>query len=138
MTRDADLAGQRYVTAHPRAARDSHLRDDNAVFSDDHVVRDLHQVVDLRAPADDGGPQRPPVDRDVRPDLHVVVNHDVADLRHFTMNPLMEHVTESIRADDRAGVNGDALADLRAGIKYDARKQESVLPQLAVGAHVIS
>src|SRR6266568_2634991 len=130
MARDADLAGQRYVTAHPRAA--------NAVFPDDHIVPDLHQVVDLCAPADDGGPQRPSVDRDVRPDLHIVVNHDVADLRHFATDPLIEDVTESIRADDRAGMNRDALADLRAGIERDVRKQVRVLPQLAVGAHVIA
>src|SRR5215207_4406984 len=64
-------------------ARDSDLRDDDAVPPDDHVVGDLDEVVDLRALADDGVPAAAAVDRGVCSDFDVVVNDDAAELMHL-------------------------------------------------------
>ena len=50
----------------------------------------------------------------IRADLDVVVNDHVADLEHFAVPALVEDVAVAVRADDRAGVDGDAVADLRA------------------------
>src|SRR5262249_53543237 len=60
---DADLAGQHHVVAQDGATRDAHLRDDDAILPDLHVVRDLDQVVDLAARADPRGAGRGAVDR---------------------------------------------------------------------------
>src|SRR5512137_980883 len=44
---NANLTGQSYMLAKSRAAGNTHLRNDHAVFTDNAVVGDLHQVVDL-------------------------------------------------------------------------------------------
>ena len=49
------------------------------------VVRDLHEIVDLGALADDGVAGRAAVDRGVGADLDVVLNDDAAGLRDFLM-----------------------------------------------------
>ena len=90
-----------------------------------HVVPDLHEVVDLRALADDRRPERAAINRHVRADLHVVAEDDVADLRHFAVHPCVQHVAKSVRADDRAGMDPHALAEFGARIKRDVRKQNT-------------
>ena len=107
-------------------------------FADFHVVRDLDQVVNLRALADDRRAERAAVNRHVRADFHVVANDDVADLRHLAVNAAVQHVTETVRADHRAGVNADAPADFRARINRDVRKQVHVLAQLGIVADEIA
>src|SRR5262249_11685761 len=62
------------------AARDADLRGQQAMASDRDVVRDLDEIVDLAALADDGVANRAPVDRAVRPDLDVVLDDDPPDL----------------------------------------------------------
>src|SRR5206468_9284182 len=98
---------------------------------------DLDQVIDLGAFADDGRAERAAINRHVGPNLHVVANDNVANLRHFAMDTAVEHVTETIRADDRAGVDADAMADLSAGIESHVRKEVHLLAEQAVGAEVI-
>ena len=90
------------------------LRDHQAMLADGHVVGDLHQVIDLGAPADDRRAQRAAIDGHVGADLHVVADDHVADLRHFAVHAAVLHVAEAIRADHRAGVDAHAVADLGA------------------------
>ena len=59
---------------------DAHLRHDQTGFPDAHVVRDLHEVVDLRPRADDRVVDAPAVDRRVRADLDVVLDDAAADM----------------------------------------------------------
>jgi hypothetical protein len=72
------------------------------VLSDDHVVADLHEVVDLGAFADPGAAKTRAVHRGARADLHIVVDLHDARLAHLAMPPLAELVTKSIRANDGA------------------------------------
>ena len=48
------LAADHYITPQRRAARNSYLCHQHVVFSHHHVVRDLHEVVDLGALLDEG------------------------------------------------------------------------------------
>src|SRR5207237_10785352 len=114
MAADADLAREHDVIAQLRAARDADLRDNQAMFADLDVVRDLHEVVNLRAPADFGCAERAAIHGHVRADLNVVADDDVADLRHLAVKAPVQHIAVTVRADDRAGVDADALADFRA------------------------
>src|SRR5204863_391906 len=83
------LSGEDRVIADLRTARDADLCDHQAIVPDDDVVRDLHQVVDLRAFADHRRPERAAVDAHVGTDLDVVANDDIADLRHLAMNTVV-------------------------------------------------
>ena len=78
---------------------------------DPHVVRDLHEVVDLRAGADHRVVDAPAVDRRVRADLDVVLDDAAADVRNLQMLAVALHVAEAVGPDPRAGVNRHAVAD---------------------------
>ena len=81
--------------------------------SDDHVVRDMHEIINLRALANDGGAQRTAVNGCVGADLHVVVDDDIADLQNFSVTAFVEHVAITVRTDNSSGVNAHATTDLR-------------------------
>jgi hypothetical protein len=95
-----------------RAAGEAYLSHDDAVPTNDNVVRDVHEVVDLGALAYDGGAERAAVDRSVGPDLHVVLNNYIADLQHLAVKAFIQHITESVRADDGTRVDSNSVADL--------------------------
>jgi len=116
MVGNAGLGGDDHVIPQLDAARKSHLPHDQAVPAHDDVVRDMHEVVNFRARADDGRTKRRAVNGGVRPNLHIVVDDHVADLQHLPLAALVEHVAITIRPDDRARVDGDAVADLRARV----------------------
>ena len=115
MPGDADLPGERHRILDRRAAGNSDLRREQHVAADRHAVRDLHEVVDLRSGADprlaDGGA----IDRRIRPNLHVVFDDDIADLRDLLVSAIRAcGEAEAIAADDRAVLNDDAVAELHA------------------------
>ena len=67
------------------------------------AVRDLHQVVDLRAGADAGLADRRAIDRRVGADLDVVFDHDVGVLRDLEVRAVrLPREAEPVAADDRA------------------------------------
>ena len=107
-------------------------------FADFDVVRDLHEVVDLGAFANDRWAQRTAVNRHVRADFHVVADDDVADLRHLAVNAAVLHITETVRANHRAGMNAHAPADFRVRINGDVRKQVHVVAELRIVADTIA
>ena len=69
------------------------------VLADLDVVGDLHEVVDLGAAAHDGAAERRAVDGDVGAELHVVLEHDGAELGHLVMAAAALHVAEPVAAD---------------------------------------
>ena len=82
------------------------------MLTNGHIVGYMHKVIDLGALADDGVAERSAIDGCIGPYLHVVVKDHFAKLQDFAVARLVEHIAETVRADDRAGVNGDAVADL--------------------------
>src|ERR1051326_1981400 len=108
------------------------------MFAEHNVMGDLDQVVDLRTFADDGGPQRSPINSDIGPDLHVVTDNDVADLRHLAVESAIRHIAETVRADNGPGMNADPVADFCPGVESDVRKQVDILAQAAISTDVIA
>src|SRR5690349_5612129 len=66
------------------------------------------------------------------------MNDDVTDLRYLAMRALVEHVTKPVRADDGAGVDAHALADLGARIQHDVRKKLRVPAKHALRTDMIA
>ena len=112
MAGDGRLPGENDVVPQLGAARDAGLRDEDAIVADLHVVRNLHQVINLRALADDRRAERATIHGHIRADFDVVADDHIADLRHLAMNGAVKHVTKSIRADDRARMDANSFADL--------------------------
>ena len=81
--------------------------------ADDHVVADLHQVVDLRPLPDHGVAVGAPIDRHPGPDLDIVLNDDAPDLGHFEMAAAPEREPEPVLPDMGAGMNDHPIADQR-------------------------
>ena len=120
---DSHLPPEHRVFADLGAAADTILGDDNAVFSNDDVVGDLHEVVDLGAFADEGVAECAAINSAVGADLDVVLDHDAADLRNFAVMILIKNITVAIGADDGAGVNADTVADPALRVNCDVGKQ---------------
>src|SRR5437879_2269722 len=106
-----------------RAAGKADLPHDQAVPAHHHVVGDMDQVVNFRALPNHGGPQRAAVNGGIGADLDVVVDDDVPELEHFPVAALVQHVAETVRPDYRAGMDGDAVADLRLTIEDNIREE---------------
>src|SRR6185369_16520360 len=138
MTGEPDLAAKDHVIAQAGAAGNPGLGNDQAMFAQRNVVPNLNQVIDFRPAADDGRAERPAIDGDVRPDLDVVADDHIADLRHLAVGACVEHVPETVGAYDRAGVNADVLADFGVGIENDVGEQNDVFGEVARGADIIS
>ena len=101
-------------------------------------MRDLHEIINFRALADDRRAERAAVNRYACADFHVVADDHVSDLRHFAMNAAVLHVTKTVRANHRVGVDAHALADFRARINRHVRKQIHVVAELGVVADEIA
>ncbi len=67
--------------------------------ADQHIVGDLHEIVDLGALADHGVADRAPIDRGVGADLDIVLDDDAADLRHLDVAGRSHHVAEAVLSD---------------------------------------
>ena len=83
------------------------------------------------------GAERATVNGDIRANLHIVVNHHVADLRHLQMLAAFLHIAKAIAAHDGARVNPHAIAQLRARVQRDVMKNRAVLADHAIFIHII-
>src|SRR6266481_5583156 len=111
LTADHHMMPQRTRPGNARLCRD------HCVRADLHVVTHVHKVIDLHAFGDARVVQRAAINGRVRADLHVVADLHDTDLRKFPVAPVAVGIAETIRANDAAGVNLDAMADAHAGIQ---------------------
>src|SRR5450755_896106 len=81
------------------------------MFSDDHVVRDLHEVIDLRAFFDPRAAEARAIDRRIRTNLDIVVDLDDSDLRNFFVPAFHDLETKSVCGHDCAAVQSHTRAD---------------------------
>src|SRR5438876_1106492 len=117
----AHLASDNDIVFDGDAAGESCLCRNDDVLADLAVVADVHQIVYLRAAADTGGLKRTAVNAAVRADLDVVFDYQLSDLGEFFVpsSRRIAHVSEAVAAENRAGVDGHAIANASAGINRD-------------------
>src|SRR5690606_21083049 len=143
---EAHLAAEHAVLADLGAARHYATRRVVSVLAHLHVVRDVDQVVKFDALAQDGAAQRGAVDGAVGADLHLILDHHVADLRDLLTTARARGETEAIAADHRAAVDDAVLPyytvriDLHPGVDRGVVANGDVVPHigLRVDLHVIA
>ena len=86
MIRNACLPADHHMVAGFATPGDPDLRDENVIFANLDVMRDLHQIIDFGAAPDDGFTERGAVHRDVCTEFHVVLDDDSADLRDLSVS----------------------------------------------------
>jgi hypothetical protein len=89
----------------------SHLRGDEAVPANRHVVGDLYEVIELRAFADERVTGRPAIDGRVCAYFDAVLNNDASDLENFYMSAFVRHESEAVLPDRYAWMDNDVIAD---------------------------
>jgi hypothetical protein len=108
----------------------------------------MDEVIDLGAVADRGVGDRAPVDGRIRADLHVIADHEAAQrmdarpalraargvvgraealARGFHMGLLGRDEGKPVAAEDRAGLDDDAVADAHARGDADTREDQGVV-----------
>src|SRR6516225_964252 len=130
--------------AEPRAARkilrDSGLGGNDRVFSDDHVVSDLDEIVDLHAFLNPGSAESCAINRCVRADLDVVIDLHDSDLRDFLVAPFNRFESETVGPDDHAamnnhsGTNSASFANRHIGINQARVPNSAFMPNVTSGA----
>src|SRR6266498_6068845 len=81
------------------------------MFSDDDVMRDLDEIVDLHALLNPSAPEAGAIDSRIRADFDVVIDLDNPELRNFFVPILHKFESETVRSDDRAAVNDHARSN---------------------------
>src|SRR5713101_3952082 len=136
MVGDAHLPRQHGPVADLTGAGHADLADQNHVLSDVAVVPDLHQVVDLRAAADDRRAHGGAVDGGIGADLDVVLDDESPDLGDLLVRGSVEGITEAIGAEDGPGVDDHAIPNADPVAYHDPRVQHHVGSEHRSAAHI--
>src|SRR5205814_4567073 len=80
-----------------------------------------NEVVDFDSFLNPGAAKTCAIDRGVRANLDIVVDLHDADLRHLLVSARRHFKSEAVRADHRATVNDDAIADFDSLADRDIR-----------------
>ena len=138
MSADPDLSGEYRAVTNRNRAGNTYLRHQQALLPNADVVRDVDEVVDLGAVADDGIVDAPAIDRRVGTNLDIVANDAPPDVRDFLMCAIAKDVTEPVAADpgarvhectrtqSRSGIDGDTGPQSRTGANRDSISQYAV------------
>src|SRR5215469_1038892 len=126
---DADLPGEKRSLADGTGTGDAGEGDEDDVFADVAVMTHVDQVVYFYAAADARFREGSAIDRGVGADLDFVFDHQRALLRKLRVGARrgIAHVTEAVRAQHRAGVNYDPVAEAGPRIENRARIDAAVL-----------
>ena len=115
MTGQSGLATDADEIAKLGRARNAHLGNDQTMPSNSDIMGDLDEVIDFRALANDRVARRATIDRRIGADLHVILDNDATDLRHFQMAAPPRSEAETVLPDRGAGMNDHAIADQSVG-----------------------
>src|SRR5882724_7701791 len=107
----ADLTTHNDTVLQRGATRDSDLAGEQTVTSDRHVVRDLHQIVDLASLPDHGVPDGPAVNARIGADFDVVLDDHTSNLGNLVGSARASHIAKAILPNGTAGVDDDPVAD---------------------------
>jgi hypothetical protein len=113
MVRNPYLTTKNHGVAKRDASGKTNLTGQHAVLTHHYVVPDMHKIINLGSPADDGVAERAAVNRDVGSDFNVVVDEDAAQLRNpeVTLRTLFK--AKSILSDARPRKDPDSIANQR-------------------------
>ena len=98
------------------------------------VVRDVHEVVELRPLPDHRRPEGRAVDRDVGADLDLVLDHHRARVTKVDMLLAVVDIAEPAAPDDGAGMDDARKRQMDPVVERDVRVDDRLLPDL----HVVS
>src|SRR3954452_109029 len=77
-TADASLPGEDRAVSNRHGAGNAHLCHHQAFLTDPDIVRDRHEIVDLRAISDDGIVDAAAIDGAVRTNFYIVADYSAA------------------------------------------------------------
>src|SRR5262249_23069001 len=121
MVGNAHLATKNRTLLDDGAARNAGLRGDHDIFADFNVVTDVYQVIDFRAPPNNGYIECAAINRRVGPDLDVIFDFKTSNLgkREITPGLFVSNISESVAAQNRTGVNNYPVPQSCTGIDRD-------------------
>src|SRR5207245_2531666 len=135
MPEDHRGAADGAVPADVGAAGDAGAAGDRGVGADAHVVADLDLVVELDAFLDHGVVDRAAVDGGVRADLDIVADAHRADLGDLDPAAVVLGDAETVRADDRAGMDDHAFSQTALWVNHDPWVEAAVVADARALAH---
>jgi hypothetical protein len=100
----ADLTRDDNMIPDSRAPGDTDLYGHGRVPADLDIVCDLNKIINSGAFADTGRLEIAAVNGHIRPDFHVVLNNNPSKTGDPDIYTLIDGITESLAADDRAGL----------------------------------
>jgi len=124
---DSDLASQHGAVTDLARTRDTALRGQECARADLHVVSDLHEVVDLGAPADGRFAECRTIDGRQGAKLHVIFEHDPADLGDSSRRSPWD-VSETLASDHRARTDPYSVTHDTIVEDHGSRADLTVLP----------
>src|SRR5207248_7632797 len=113
------------------------LGNDDRIFSDHDVMRDLHEIVDLDTLLNPCPAKTSTINRRVRADLDIVVDLNNSKLLDFSLAAIDHLKSEAVRANDRAAMddhpraNAGALADRYPRINHASRSYYRFMTNVA-------
>ena len=102
--------------------------------TDRHVMGDLDQIVDLGALLDDRLTKCGSINRDIRPDLDVILDRDSPKLGNFVMLSLVLHIAESVASNHRAAVNDHPRANRAAFPDHNVGIEQRIISDRCIVA----
>ncbi len=127
VTGDADLGCDGDVVADFRTSCDSRLGNDETVLSDDAVVTDLDEIIELGAFSNDGFSETGAIDGGVGTDLYIIANLYDADLGDFMMLAIDKLIAIPVCPNDCSGVDNYTVSKHAALSDGDVRADAAVL-----------
>jgi hypothetical protein len=130
MIDDSNTSTQHDVLTDSSATGYTCLRGNNRMFADNHVMRDLDQVVDFDAPTNEGSSEGGAVDRGVGTYLHIVLQFHDSHL--WNLNPLLTlpRISKPIAPYNDSGVQHHPVSNPTSVADNDVRMQHTILSNL--------
>src|SRR5690348_6814537 len=134
---DAHLPANHGAILHGDAAGEAGLGGDDHIFSDADIVAHVHQIIQLRAPADDGQVQSPAIHGSIGADLHVVADLQAANLGKLFVaaGGGVAHIAEAVAAQHRAAVHDNTVAQAHPGVDCHIGSDVALAADLDPGAN---
>src|SRR3989338_5988591 len=109
MPGDTRLSGESYFFLYMGAPGNPDLRHNNTILSDNHIMRNLHEVIDFCSSSNKRFIKTRPVNCDIGSDFDIILNHDRSNLRDLFMYTIDIDKTKPIGSNNGASINNDSI-----------------------------